>query len=260
MSRPRHRRHAALHRANLLLGLDRGESVVAWADAIIASEADPPHDLLDLAMTPADDLSALRHALLPLAEPESAALVRAVLDRTGRDLASGRRSAADTVTVLAQIRHGLIPPGKLDRQIDHFHHEFLLATARVAGDPVAVGDRLTVWLARFGGAEQAWLDGPVDHLLEFDRADEASAFVAALSRYLASPASDLAEPAEVWAVALSEPVALFLTAAAWEGAARAFAPLPPAQTRPADDRPAAARRVLDSRDQRAMGRDEAALR
>ena len=54
--------------------------------------------------------------------------------------------------------------------------------------------------------------------------------------------------------------ALFLTTAAWEGATRAFAPLPPAQTRPADDRPAAARRVLDSRDQRAMGRDEAALR
>lgn len=96
---------ATFHRTALLLGLTRGESVIVWAESVIAREDAPPHALLELAMVPAGDLSALRHALWPLCiDPEPMPVIERVLALVHDDLASERRSLDDTVTVLRQLR------------------------------------------------------------------------------------------------------------------------------------------------------------
>ena len=99
------RERAAFYRAALLLGLVRGEAVVAWADDVLAERPDPPAPFVDLASTVPGDLTALRERLLELSgEGASEAVVAGVIDLVRRDLASGRRSFADTMTVLKQLR------------------------------------------------------------------------------------------------------------------------------------------------------------
>jgi hypothetical protein len=66
------------------------------------------------------------------------------------------------------------------------------------------------------------------HVLEFDRRDEAAAFVAALSRVLNSPQGDTyaAESVEVWAdTGSTGRVRLFLSASALRAAEVAFPPV-----------------------------------
>jgi GNAT superfamily N-acetyltransferase len=72
------------------------------------------------------------------------------------------------------------------------------------------------------------------HVLEFDHHDEAASFVAALSRYVSSPAhtSDEKEALEVWARSPvhREAVKLFLNDGALAAAQAAFAPVPSHKT------------------------------
>jgi hypothetical protein len=66
------------------------------------------------------------------------------------------------------------------------------------------------------------------HVLEFDRREEAAAFVAALSRVLNSPRGDIyaGELVEVWAdTASKEGVTLFLSEAALRATDAAFSPV-----------------------------------
>lgn len=150
---------AAFHRAALLLGLTNGATVIAWADDIIARDADVPKQLLDLAMISPDDLSELRHALQPIAAPtESPALLHALFDRARADLASGRRSAADTITVLRQARSFLAVPTDEYDAIALLQNDHMLATAGVIGSVDAVVTRLDAWLAQFAGAEATFLE------------------------------------------------------------------------------------------------------
>ena len=73
-----HASQAALYRAALLLGLMRGEDVIAWADAVIASDAAAPAACVEIATTPPGDLTALRERLFALCEGrESPATVHA---------------------------------------------------------------------------------------------------------------------------------------------------------------------------------------
>jgi hypothetical protein len=100
-----YREHATFYRAALLLGVLRGERVIAWADAALGGDPSAPAAFSDIASTPAADLTLLRQNLLLLAsEKESPAVVGALVDLIHRDLASGRRSFGDTMTVLKQLR------------------------------------------------------------------------------------------------------------------------------------------------------------
>ena len=112
-----HREQAALYRAALLLGLVRGDVVVRWADEIIAHDDNPSAALTEIASTPPDDLTLMRQRLLVLCdERESADVMRALLGLVHADLASGRRSFKDTMTVLKQLRGFLkVDPALNDR-------------------------------------------------------------------------------------------------------------------------------------------------
>jgi len=96
---------ATFFRAALLLGLIRGERVIAWADAVLAGDSDVLSAFAEIATTPSDDLTLLRQRLLLVgSERESDAVVGALAGLIHRDLASGRRTIGDTVTVLKQLR------------------------------------------------------------------------------------------------------------------------------------------------------------
>src|SRR5689334_9276812 len=100
-----HAEQATFFRAALLLGLIRGDRVVAWADTVIATESSPPEAFAEISTTPAEDLTLLRQRLLLVgSEKESETVVRALASLVHRDLASGRRTIGDTMTVLKQLR------------------------------------------------------------------------------------------------------------------------------------------------------------
>ncbi|MEP6765188.1 MAG: hypothetical protein ABJB66_12790 [Gemmatimonadaceae bacterium] len=150
--------HASFYRAALLLGLISGESVVLWADEIIARDADAPVSVLNLAMISPDDLSELRHALFPLAATtESLEVVHALLGITQRDYASKQRDTKDTVTVIRQTRSFLPLPANYHDEIGILQNDHMLAAANVIGDTNEVARRLSNWLAQFAGAESAFL-------------------------------------------------------------------------------------------------------
>lgn len=259
MTSPHLKREAAFHRAALLLGLEAGPATVAWAEAALATLDKPSAELIDVAMTPATDLSALRHALALVEEPDPAGLPIALADRAARELREGRRNLHDTFTVLAQLRRSLPVPAAVALRLAEFDNGYLLARARLGADEAEVGAELVAWLSAFDGAEARYFAGPVEHVLELP-IDQAGAFVAALSRFLASPAApETPDPATVWSLESSTGVHLYLNAPAWAAAESAFSPLPPARAESADLRPERAKRVLDSRERRALGRDEVVL-
>jgi hypothetical protein len=103
---------ATYYRTALLLGLVRVRTVQDWAEQVIARTPHPPVAFLEVASVSDRDLSALRHALWPLVEdPEPPAVVERLLALLSTDLAAGRRSLADTLTVLRQMRGMLrLPP------------------------------------------------------------------------------------------------------------------------------------------------------
>lgn len=102
------------------------------------------------------------------------------------------------------------------------------------------------------------------HALRYAEIAEAAAFLGALSRVLASPqgAPFLTgrPPVEVWADTGVAEVTLFLSEAALQAAAAAFAPIPVAATLGRADLPDGSRLVLEGPDVRAMGLEEAQRR
>ncbi|MEO7084056.1 MAG: hypothetical protein ABI442_19530 [Gemmatimonadaceae bacterium] len=98
-----HRDEATFLRAALLLGLIKGDVAIAWADGLVHHDPSPSAELLELSLTPAADLSAVRHALWPLAHPaESPDVIRRLIAVAAVDYTSGKRSFADTIQVLRQ--------------------------------------------------------------------------------------------------------------------------------------------------------------
>jgi len=258
-----YRRQATFHRAALLLGLVSGRDVVTWAHDVIEEASEVPPALLDLVLVPPHDLTGLRRALQPMSDDtESAEVVAALLDLTERDLASGRRSYGDTITILSQVRRFLtVPPDLLD-DIDGLVDDFMLASAGVTGDVASVESRLVRWLTTFAGRRDAMLGPRRYHVMECDRTSEAAAFVAALSRFLDSPLAGAVlrgeRVVEVWARSVSSNVTtLYLTDGALVAAQLAFAPVPVSGVRAYAGAPTGARRVLDGRQRRAMGVDDA---
>ena len=103
---------ATYYRTALLLGLVRGEEVLRWAVQAIDREQEPRRELIDVVSLSPHDLSELRHALWPLViEPDPRVVVEAIFGLLHADLSTGRRSLADTLTVLRQMRSMLrMPP------------------------------------------------------------------------------------------------------------------------------------------------------
>ena len=103
---------ATCYRTALLLGLIRGDVVHRWAEEAIERAAEPLPELIEIVSASTTDLSALRHALLPLVtEPVPRVVFEAVFGLMHADLATGRRGVTDTLTVLRQIRSMLrLPP------------------------------------------------------------------------------------------------------------------------------------------------------
>ncbi|HET9830720.1 MAG TPA: hypothetical protein VFP91_03400 [Vicinamibacterales bacterium] len=142
-----HAEQATFFRAALLLGLIRGERVVAWADAVLATEDCPHAAFAEIATTPADDLTVLRQRLLLVGrEKESETVVRALAGLVHRDLASGRRTLGDTMTVLKQFRAFVAVGPVLNEQIKTLGVDVAMA----APDTPQRGDaegRVRAWLA-----------------------------------------------------------------------------------------------------------------
>ncbi|MEP7344951.1 MAG: hypothetical protein ABI877_06785 [Gemmatimonadaceae bacterium] len=258
---------ATFYRAALLLGLVPGETVVQWAHDVIEREHDVPSACLDVVLIPPGDLTSLRHALQPLCDQEESSVVLAALfDCAGRDLMSGRRGIQDSVTVLSQVRRFLTAPPAILDDIDSFVDDFMLATAGVVGDVAKIDAGVRAWLARYSGAAEALWAARVYHVVEFERDIEAAAFVAALSRFLDSPAASAAVSSdalvEAWsaASASSNSVTLYLTDGALQAASFAFSPVPVVRRSAHDGGPPGAVLVLDGRTRLAMGVEQAEQR
>ncbi|MEO8451294.1 MAG: hypothetical protein ABI647_15980 [Gemmatimonadota bacterium] len=248
----------------MLLGLVPGETVVVWAESLIENDPQAPPAIFDLALTSPRDLTALRNALQPLADKtKSAAVTRAILDRIGRQLEAGQRNLKDTVTVLSQVGRALTVSPAVFSDIDTLQDDFMLASAGVVGFLPEIEGRIRAWLAQFAGAEEALVTGTAYYIVRYDRAVEAAAFVAALSRFLDSPLGGAAlaalDPAEVWATSTGrcEATTLYLNQAALEAAATAFAPVPVAGMCRGEACPRDAIMVLDGRARTAMGLTDA---
>jgi len=154
-----YREQAAFYRAALLLGLLPGSLVVNWADAAIGRDPEAPPPFVEIASTPATDITALRHALLQLCDDRpSDGVIQALLDLIGRDLASGRRGLRDTMTVLRQVRGFLALTPALNDEIRSLGVDFFFASRD--GDIVKFESRLRDWLAPYQSAERKLMARP----------------------------------------------------------------------------------------------------
>jgi hypothetical protein len=136
-------------RAALLLGLRSPEDVHSWAEAVVSADPVPPLALIDTVLAP-PELTALRAALAPIAlEQEPPVVVRRLLALTAEDLRSGRRSVADTMHVLTQLRRLVAVPRDLARVLDNVAGDYMLAAAGVRGHVAAEEARVAAWLADY---------------------------------------------------------------------------------------------------------------
>jgi hypothetical protein len=150
-------REAAFHRASLLLGIESGADVVAWADNLIAEHDEVPKQILELSTIPPHDLSELRHALQPIAAPkEDEVMLRALFDRVRKDAINGKRSLKDTVTVLSQARSFLALPLDMFTNIDTLQDDHMLAVAGIGKVTSEVESQTLSWLSQFEGSEDAF--------------------------------------------------------------------------------------------------------
>ncbi len=139
---------ATFYRAALLLGLIRADRVVAWADAVISADPSPSLVFTELATCPPADLTLLRQRLLLIGrEKEPDEVVRAIVGLVHRDLASGRRSLADTMTVLKQLRAMLAVTPELNEQLKTLAVD-MWESAPGTPARAAAEARVRDWLAR----------------------------------------------------------------------------------------------------------------
>jgi hypothetical protein len=139
---------ATFFRAALLLGLIRGERVVAWADAAISHDPSAPAAFIDISTCPPDDLTELRQRLLLIGrEKETDAVAHALAGLAHRDLASGRRTIGDTMTVLKQLRAFVGVSAGLNDQLKTLGVDVAMSQPDTRERAEAY-DRVRAWLAR----------------------------------------------------------------------------------------------------------------
>jgi hypothetical protein len=147
-----YRDEASFYRAALLLGLVKGETVVAWSDAVIARDPDAPAAFVEISSTAPADLSGLRDALFPLCDPRevpSPAVVRAVLGQVSRDLTVGRRSFNDTMTVLSQVRKFLRVDPATNDALRRLAVDLWQARHNPGGELASAERRVRDWLRQY---------------------------------------------------------------------------------------------------------------
>lgn len=143
-----YREQATFYRAALLLGLIRGDAVIRWSDGVLARDSGAPAAFVEIASTPPDDLSALRHALYPLCDDrESSSVVHRLIGVASQDLESGRRSFDDTITVLSQIRRFLKLEPAFDDELKALLVEVWRARHGLGADRSATEIHVRVWLS-----------------------------------------------------------------------------------------------------------------
>ena len=141
---------ATFLRAALLIGVVRPEAAIAWADRIIERDHDVDPHVIELSLTSADDFSAVRHALYPLANPtESTEIVRRLLTVIAQDFVNGRRNAMDTLRVLHQMRRLIPVPDEYKAELTAVEMSHMLASAGVEGRLETAEARLHSWLKEF---------------------------------------------------------------------------------------------------------------
>src|SRR5262245_17421036 len=146
----KYREDATFYRTALLLGLVRGDAVIQWSDAVLACDADAPSAFVEIASTPHDDLSAMRHALYPLCDDrESPPVVARILAVVSRDLESGRRSFEDTTRILSQVRRFLKLEPAMDEALKALLVEVWQARNNLGGEPATAETRARGWLRRY---------------------------------------------------------------------------------------------------------------
>ena len=146
-----YRDEATFYRAALLLGLVRGEAVVAWSDAVLAGDPNAPHAFVEVASTPPADLSAMRHALYPLCDDrESPVVIGRMFALVGRDLDSARRSFGDTMTVLLQMRKFLKLDPATDEAVKTLTVQVWQAKHHLGCDAAAAEQQVRDFLRRHG--------------------------------------------------------------------------------------------------------------
>lgn len=151
-----YRQQATFLRAALLLGLVPGEAAIRWAEAILHENPNPPAPLVDVVMIPPGDLTSLRFALQPLADPaETPAITRAILALVRRDFTTRRRELVDTVTVLGQIRRHVLVSDTIKGELDTLEDDFMLAKTGVTGTVETSRARVAEWLEQFADADRS---------------------------------------------------------------------------------------------------------
>ena len=141
------REQATFYRAALLLGLIRGDHVIAWADRVLGADSDVAPALVEISTTPADDLTLLRQRLLLVgSERESETVVCALVGLVHQDLSSGRRSMGDTMTVLKQLRSFIKVSPELNDLLKTLGVDVAI-TAPGSSERVAAEARVRAWLA-----------------------------------------------------------------------------------------------------------------
>jgi hypothetical protein len=152
-----YREQATFYRAALLLGLVRGERVIAWADTAIADDPSAPAAFADIAITPAGELTLLRQNLLLLAsEKESPAVVGALIDLIHGDLMSGRRSFGDTMTVLKQLRAFVAVGASMNELLKTLGVDVAM-NAPGGRERAAAEERVRAWLRQHEAHAQVFL-------------------------------------------------------------------------------------------------------
>ena len=240
-------------RTALLLGMVREPDVRAWADALLATDAEPIALLAAVALAPAE-LTALREALRPLAAPsQHEELGVALLAFLATDPAASAISMSDRIRVLAQLRREGILVVSHAETIKAFEDRRMLASAGIGVDPAIARD-LDRWLASTHGARY--------YRVTLTEADERAALLGALSRRVVRDRRAMTSPlaaSQAWIVKSpsGSGLALVLNEPLWQIAVAHFSPLPLASRIPYSALPANAVLVLDEATAEPMGAREA---
>lgn len=246
---------AAFLRAALLVGLIREREVVAWADALVAADAEPYALLADVALA-RPELTTIREALRPLAESsDDAHVADALVAFVANDSEARGLGIRDRVRVLVQLCREKLLAARLTAAVERFDEQLMLASAGISIEDTPTERELDEFLDS--------IRTPSFYRLSPTRRDESAALLAALSRKLdRDRLFDLqTEPGQAWLLGDRRDATptLIVNEALWRMIVDEFSPLPLPSRIPYARVPADAVVILDESTVEPMGMTEAAV-
>jgi hypothetical protein len=214
---------AAFLRAGLLVGLIHERDVPDWAALRIGSSSALTSELAEVVGTRVE-LSAMREALRSIGESVEEHRVVAALLTAVADLAIKGGAASDQLHILGQIKREFALPASTAVRIKEFEDRTMLAKVGMQGQFAPGAEELAAWLDE--------VREPGFFRFYFDGADEAGAFVAALSRKVARDRRwgdrPRHAPAQAWLLRdpAGQRIAVVLNESAFAIVLREFAPVP----------------------------------